>query len=231
MNKEKLYDISEVCKKLGITSRALRFYEEKGIVHSTIDQFPSRRKYTQNQIEHIKKVLILRKLGLSINTISKFQEQNIDLKTALLLKRAEIGALIDAKQYEINLINEALAMIDNDKNILEYGFAESQSLNKIEYETIVSKCTDAIINGDTECFYSYLSETLKEYVPVDAYEKSRMDTLVPLGKFISIDKRVYDKKYSNIIYQYIKYENYGLKIKYVFYDGLIHGFWFEYCKI
>ena len=32
MENQLLYDITEVCKKLGTTSRTLRFYEEKGLL-------------------------------------------------------------------------------------------------------------------------------------------------------------------------------------------------------
>ncbi|MBO4283567.1 MAG: MerR family transcriptional regulator, partial [Clostridia bacterium] len=35
MCQKQVYDIAEVCKMLGTTSRTLRFYEEKGIVQST----------------------------------------------------------------------------------------------------------------------------------------------------------------------------------------------------
>ena len=231
MVEKELYDITAVCKMLNTTSRTLRFYEEKGIIQSTSGPFSSRRQYTKKQIDHIKNVLMLRTLGLSVNTISELQGQNIDLKTALLLKKAEIGALIDAKQDEINLINEALVLLDNNKDILDYRITESQNLSKFDIENSVLECTDAIIQGNSECLYKYLSETMKKYMPVEAYEKVRADTLSPLGNFISVDKRVYDKKYSNIIYQYVRYENYGLKIKYVFYDKLIHGLWFGYYKI
>ena len=51
-----LYDITEVCKMLGTTSRTLRFYEEKGIIQSTTVGTSSRRQYTEEQISHIKNV-------------------------------------------------------------------------------------------------------------------------------------------------------------------------------
>ncbi|MGN0402359.1 MAG: MerR family DNA-binding transcriptional regulator, partial [Acetatifactor sp.] len=35
MQGEELLDIAEVCELLDITSRTLRFYEEKGLIHST----------------------------------------------------------------------------------------------------------------------------------------------------------------------------------------------------
>ena len=60
-----MYDITEVCKMFGTTSRTLRFYEEKGIIQSTTVGISSRRQYTEEQVSIIKNVIVLRALGLS----------------------------------------------------------------------------------------------------------------------------------------------------------------------
>ena len=48
MNNEYLYDIADVCQKLNITSRTLRFYEEKGLIQSSRSDDSNRRKYTES---------------------------------------------------------------------------------------------------------------------------------------------------------------------------------------
>ena len=65
----KLIDINVVCNMLGCTSRALRFYEQKGIIQSTTLGISTRRSYTEEQLANIRNVIILRKLGLSVKTI------------------------------------------------------------------------------------------------------------------------------------------------------------------
>ena len=54
---QKLLDINTACRMLGTTSRTLRFYEEKGIIQSTVSPFSNRRQYSMEQLEQIKKVL------------------------------------------------------------------------------------------------------------------------------------------------------------------------------
>ena len=44
---QKLLDINTVCRMLGTTSRTLRFYEEKGIIQSTVSPF-SRQSLVSN---------------------------------------------------------------------------------------------------------------------------------------------------------------------------------------
>ena len=227
MYQKQMYDITEVCKMLGTTSRTLRFYEEKGIIQSTTVGTSSRRQYTEEQISHIKNVLVLRTLGLSVKAIAELQNSGTDLKDAVLSKRAEIYASIDSRIREINLLNEALSALESGKDIFAEDWQLSSAMNAEEKE-IARICTDAILSGDTDTLYEYLSSRLAEYMPRDVYRVVRKDTLAPLGDFVSIDKTVADDRFSNKLYCFIRYSKLGLKITYVFHGGKIDGLWLGY---
>ena len=227
MDQKTLYDIAEVCKMLGTTSRALRFYEEKGIIQSTTVGTSSRRQYTEEQLALIKNVLILRTLRLSVKAIAELQNSGTNLKDAVLSKRAEIYASIELRIREINLLNEALSVLESGKNIFSEDWQLSSDPNAKENE-IARLCTDAIINGDDNILYEYLSTRLTQYMPQDVYRVVRKDTLAPLGDFISIEKTIADDGFSNILYCFVKYSKLGLKITYVFHGGKIDGLWLGY---
>ena len=230
MYQKQMYDITEVCKMLGTTSRTLRFYEEKGIIQSTTVGTSSRRQYTEEQISHIKNVFVLRTLGLSVKAIAELQNSGTDLKDAVLSKRAEIYASIDSRVREINLLNEALSALESGKDIFAEDWQLSSATNAEEKE-IARICTDAVLSGDTDTLYEYLSSRLAEYMPRDVYRVVRKDTLAPLGDFVSIDKTVADDMFSNKLYCFIRYSKLGLKITYVFHGGKIDGFWLGYYDI
>ena len=227
MYQKQMYDITEVCKMLGTTSRTLRFYEEKGIIQSTTVGTSSRRQYTEEQISHIKNVLVLRTLGLSVKAIAELQNSGTDLKDSVLSKRAEIYASIDSHIREINLMNEALSALESGKDIFAEDWQLSSAMNAEEKE-IARICTDAILSGDTDTLYEHLSSRLAEYMPRDVYRVVRKDTLAPLGDFVSIDKTVADDRFSNKLYCFIRYSKLGLKITYVFHGGKIDGLWLGY---
>ena len=105
MKKLNTIDIGEVCKMLGTTSRALRYYEEKGIIQSTASPFQTRRQYSVEQIGQIKNVLVLRSLGLSIGQIQQLQRGG-SLLDAIAQRRAQLIASISSKMKEIHLLNE-----------------------------------------------------------------------------------------------------------------------------
>ena len=230
MEESCLYDIAEVCKMLGTTSRTLRFYEEKGIITSTTVGLSSRRCYSEEQLSHIRNVLVLRALGLSVKSIAELQAEKSDLKDAVLSKRAEIYASIDSRMKEIHLLNEALAALESGKNIFDDGW-RSHSEAKSEELEVARLCTDAILNNDDEILYKHLSPRLTQYMPKDVYNMVRKDTLEPLGEFASIEHITVDEKYSNKLYSMVRYSKLGLKITFVFHGGKIDGLWLGYYDV
>ena len=227
MYQKQMYDITEVCRMLGTTSRTLRFYEEKGIIQSTTVGISSRRQYTEEQASLIKNVFVLRTLGLSVKAIAGLQNSGTDLKEAVLSKRAEIYASIESRIREINLLNEALSALESGKNIFNEDWQLSSAMNAEEKE-IARFCTDAILNGNNNVLYEHLSPRLVQYMPKDVYCVVRKDTLAPLGDFVSIEKTVADDRFSNKLYCFVKYTKLGLKITYVFHGGKIDGLWLGY---
>ena len=227
MYQKPLYDITEVCRMLGTTSRTLRFYEEKGIIQSTTIGTSSRRQYTEDQLSLVKNVLVLRTLGLSVKAIAELQNSGTDLKDAVLSKRAEIYASIESRVREINRLNEALSALESGKNIFSENWQHSFDLNAEENE-IARLCTDAILNGDDNILYEHLSPRLTQYMPKDVYRVVRKDTLEPLGDFVSIDKTVADDRLSNKLYCFVRYSKLGLKVTYVFHGEKIDGLWLGY---
>lgn len=227
MEEKTLYDITEVCKMLGTTSRTLRFYEEKGLIQSTLEGLSTRRKYTKEQILRIQNVLVLRMLGLSIKTIAGLAEDEDALKNAVLLRRAEISASIESRAREIELLGRALAAMDAGRDIFAEDFRRGESVGESEKE-IAKLCAEAIISGDTDTLYTHLGTKLSAYLPKEVYEIKRRDTFSVLGDFLFFDKMEVDETYPNKIYCFLIYEKLGLKITFVFHGGKIDGLWFSY---
>ena len=228
---EKLYDITEVCRLLGTTSRTLRFYEEKGMIESTV-VFPSaRRKYTEKQLEVIRDVLVLRALGIPIKTILAYRRAekrgDADLQQLIVSRRAELCASIDSGLRQINLLTGALSAIDTGKPISAV-FSPSPEENRAEL-ALAQSCADAVLNGDTESLYAHMSERMKQYLPPEAYNKVRSDTFLPLGDFVSAEKITADPALPGRYCMTARFTALGLKISLVIIERRIEGLWFGYC--
>lgn len=221
-----MHDIRTVCHMLGTTSRTLRFYEEKGLIGSAKAAPGARRQYTDEQIGQIRRIMALRALGLSVKTIGKLQREEGDLRRAVLERRAEILASIEAKQREIHLLTEALSALEAGEDL--FSDAPDPTHTPAEEEAIAAQCARAIVEGDTAALYGHLGAKLRAYMPPEVYETVRTDTLEPLGEFVCHLHTEHDDDYPHILYAYVRYTRLGLKIKFVFRRGTIEGLWMGY---
>lgn len=223
---KQLYDINTVCKMLGVTSRALRFWEDKGLICSE-KVMSGRRQYTDRQIEAIKEVITLRTLGLSVREIQALHNNELELRAAINERRAAVYAAIEKKQRELYILCDALALIDDGGNLYAVELPVAAPAG-YQYEEIAVKCAEAVVYNDEALLYSYFSEKMKAHLPLDAYRNIRRDWLEPLGSFVEFGELVTDEHYNNILFQYVKYEKLGLRIKFVFHGEKLSGLWMMY---
>ena len=225
--KNNFYDITEVCRLFKTTSRTLRYYEEKKLISSVRNENSKRRYYTEEELTNIKNIFILRKLGLSIKSISELQAQKCDLKEAISIHRAELCAAINDHREDIVLLDEALGVLESEKDIFDYNWQQNHTNQNIKLE-IAEKCTDAILNDNDELLYRYFTPRLKQYMPKEIYNLVKKDTLKNLGDFIEKDEIYIDKKYPSRVFSKIKFSNLGLMVTLVFSENFIDGFWLGY---
>ncbi len=228
MKNDNLLDISEVCSMLGTTSRTLRFYEEKGLIESA-KEFSNRRKYSTNQFELIKKILVLRALGLSISKIQSIQKGDSDLKNAILEHKAEIIARMVKKSKEIRLLDDALNVLADGGDI--FATPEAKDADVRCCNETVGFAVNEFIKGDYEKLFARFSEKMQEYTPLSALKRIVADTLAPLGGFVLVEKTVEDREQRNVFYCYLRYKKMGLCIKFVLRGEKIHGFWMNYYEV
>lgn len=70
-----LIKISEVSLKYDISTRALRYYEDKGLIDSIRTEDYAYRLYDDIAIKRIEQILVLRKLNISIKDIKNIFSQ------------------------------------------------------------------------------------------------------------------------------------------------------------
>ena len=62
--------INEIAKKLNITKRAIKYYEEQGLLKVKKDS-NGYRNYSEQDVETLRIISIYRKVGISISDIKK----------------------------------------------------------------------------------------------------------------------------------------------------------------
>lgn len=107
MEKDDLMKISEIAEFFGVTPKALRLYEQKGIIlPCKIDSETGYRYYSADQVKKLNALIELQELGFSLNEIKNIMDGGLKsegFKEALYSKKvhweqekAEIQKKIDA---------------------------------------------------------------------------------------------------------------------------------------
>lgn len=120
--------INEVCRKCRLTKKAIEYYAEQGLVQpETLDN--GYRNFSDADIEKLKKIAILRRLGLSVQSIKEILDEGG--QTALYkvseIKRIEIEAeetkqaLLQqlAEKQDWEYINAQLEVLEKSQTILQ----------------------------------------------------------------------------------------------------------------
>lgn len=106
--------LKEVCQEVGLTKRAIKFYEEKGLLKVKKDD-NGYRQYTKNDVETLRKISVYRKLDIGIKDIETLLKGDDSLLIRIYQEKLAQKQLHDEKLKALELlINEENAVKANE---------------------------------------------------------------------------------------------------------------------
>ncbi|GGH65004.1 MerR family transcriptional regulator [Paenibacillus silvae] len=108
-------NIKEAASRLGISARAIRFYEEKGLIQPAKQAGNGYRTYTENDIWRLQTIAALREIGMSLQDIThalaeidqgnqQGLEEYLELQQAVMYAQwVELKRMMDTTQRMIDL--------------------------------------------------------------------------------------------------------------------------------
>ena len=116
--------LNEIVKEVGMTKRAIKYYEEKGLLSIKKD-VNGYRNYTKEDVETLKKISIYRKLGICIDDIKKLLETN-DKRILLDVYHQKLQEK-QTQESELEALKEYIDDADPDKanELLDYETIEN----------------------------------------------------------------------------------------------------------
>ncbi len=125
---EQYYKITYLRKKYNISTRTLRWYEEKGLIQSLRIPEYSYRVYTASTVRQLEYILYFRKMGIGLQEISAILSQNTS---------EDINRLIEEKRFQID---HQIQQLNQQRNAIIgnlTGFSQSLDREKDQYLTTV----------------------------------------------------------------------------------------------
>jgi len=141
--------INEVAKQCGITKKAVQYYVEQHMVNPYILE-NGYKDFTAQDVEIIKRIVLFRRLGLSILEIKKVLEKKDNIKSILyqrtldmerekirhsILKKIAEGEFVENLSSEINEINSKSVIIKRLLDLFPSYYGKFISLNFSRYLT------------------------------------------------------------------------------------------------
>jgi len=110
------YMIGDFAKKVGVTKKAIMYYQQEGLLSPALGKENGYRYFTDDDIIKIQKILVMRYLGMSIKDIKVmfFEEDSQELAESLKIQTE----LINSKILNLQNINKNIKMISE---LLENG--------------------------------------------------------------------------------------------------------------
>ena len=146
-----LIRINDVVDTFGLSSRTLRYYEEKGLLWSHHPDNKAQRYYDANALERLKQIIVLRKLQIPIKDMVKiFKSEN----TATLIQ-AFVDKL-ESLDVEITALSELRRLVDDFLHkMLTNGIKKISAITLLYEETEKRLAT---IKADVSVSFEKLSE-------------------------------------------------------------------------
>lgn len=220
---------NEVQDKTNLSRRAIEYYEEKGLIRP-IKLENGYRDYSDEDVEVLKKISLLRNLGLSISEIALYLDSKEEALASILRrkeheldiceKRKNVLKLI-VKGESVDLINDELAIIEAQETIYDklirifpgyfgqlifssYKIFLNESLNKDEEAAFNEyiKFLDSLPNFE-------LSREEKDYIEAisSSFDMKTLDDLNK-GKLIAIENlKTWLEENKDYIKAYKEYKN------------------------
>lgn len=116
--------LNDMIKEVGMTKRAVKYYEEKGLLSVSRDN-NGYRNYTQQDLDTLKKISIYRKLGIPIHDIKTLLKRN-DKAILLRIYREKIQEK-ELQEQEIKALKDFIDNGDMNKanELLNYQTIEN----------------------------------------------------------------------------------------------------------
>ena len=150
--------IQEAAKAVGCTQRAIKFYEEKGLLPSVTRSENGYRVYTQDDLRTLHAIQAYRKLGISIGDIKTLLAgKNTQLLNDILAQKKADAA---AKQEEIQALEAFIASGD-----------EAQLDEAVDYESIAQAMREQLPGF----FGQYLSRHFAPYLNIRIHTQEQQE--------------------------------------------------------
>ena len=147
--------LQEVAQQVQMTKRAIKYYEEKGLLHVEKDENGYRR-YTEEHIAVLQQIQVYRKLGMELSAIQRILHDPQVEQEELQRLEEQMQRHLEQQSAQLEAVRQMLA------GTKDYRVLQEQ----LDYQTIAAAIQEMIpgFYGEVSGFSSFANSTHSSFV-------------------------------------------------------------------
>ena len=120
MKGQEVYTTGEIAKMAGVTTRTIRYYDNKGILSPSSHNSSGHRLYTELDFTKLKRILALKYLGLSLEEVKNTESQSFekeDIISSLRLQKNIMKNKINYMKTVLHALESAEKSIEDEVDL------------------------------------------------------------------------------------------------------------------
>lgn len=159
--------INEVCKTCALTKKAVEYYIAQGLVAPSVQE-NGYRDFSDADIERLKKISVLRGLGISAAELQKILSVQHEMRDAAL------KAISDRKRMEIAVMQEKRQLLQELSSTQDWDLVQEKLRQLQNKQSVLARLQEAFPGyyGNYICqhFAPYLNEPVETQEQQEAFE-------------------------------------------------------------
>lgn len=219
--------ISEVCKELNTTSRTIRYYEQLGLIRTVRDSRNAPRRLDAENTAQLRKILFLRKIGLSLDEILEIVRDGLDAAELLRTKSAAFKAEIAALHSRIRLLEKVTEAAESGGDLYAVELEASFEAEDTDRLRIAAQCTQLLLEQRFSEIPAFFTPKIRNLITAEFFSMSWNEFIIPCGAFMETGPQTVEGTY---VKNHLKFEKMGAVITISFGEDGIRGIILNYTK-
>lgn len=144
-----------------VTIKTLRYYDRIGLLKPVeVDKFTGHRFYAYSQLAMLRRIIVLKEMGLSLTQITQLLEDDLSpeqMRGIFRLKQAELLEELQQTQARLNRLETRLNQLEKEGKMPEYEV----TLKEIPAQNVLSIRQNLADSSDIEHLFAEVGEALK----------------------------------------------------------------------
>lgn len=219
-------NITEVCRELNLTSRTIRYYEQRGLIRTVRVSRTAPRKLDSENIARLRRIRFLKSLGLSLDEITDVIDSEEKATALIRSKSADFRHRINEMILHVNMLTEVLTAIEKGETLYTAALRAEHPYDEDEMLRTASDAVHCLLENRFADLRNFLNKDMQE-TSTDFYLAGWANHIRNCGSFVSFGEQ---RIVADTVITRLHYEKQDVEILTEVHCGIITGLMLRYSK-